>query len=203
MTNYEILGIEKDATQEQIKIAYHTLAKKYHPDVNDASNAAALFRLIKEAYETLSDPQKRAEYDNESNAPEQYSSDEYVNFAGENRKVYSYEEIKSDTKEPRYKSFPFADTILTIIVAAFCLNMFVHIHIAISILIGIAVDFVFAMLFDTKIGSWIISVFYSAVWATLIGGLVYTLSRDNIWLWCTFSITFVVSLASHRISDNI
>ncbi|WP_407926849.1 DnaJ domain-containing protein [Caproicibacter fermentans] len=38
------------------------LAKKYHPDVNDAPNAAAFFRLIQEAYETLSDPRKRDEY---------------------------------------------------------------------------------------------------------------------------------------------
>lgn len=61
---YEVLGLDEHATQEQIKTAYRTLAKKYHPDVNNASNAANFFRMIQEAYETLSDPQKREEYDN-------------------------------------------------------------------------------------------------------------------------------------------
>jgi len=75
MTHYEVLGIEKDATQEQIKAAYHTLAKKYHPDVNDAANANAFFRLIQEAYETLNDPQKRSSYDSPKSGPS-----EYVNY---------------------------------------------------------------------------------------------------------------------------
>ncbi|WP_164918970.1 DnaJ domain-containing protein [Caproiciproducens sp. NJN-50] len=66
MDYYEILGIDEHATQEQIKASYRTLAKKYHPDVNDAPNAAAFFRLIQEAYETLSNPAQRKEYD-ESN----------------------------------------------------------------------------------------------------------------------------------------
>ncbi|MCY1712844.1 DnaJ domain-containing protein [Caproiciproducens galactitolivorans] len=61
---YEVLGLDEHATQEQIKTAYRTLVKKYHPDVNNASNAATFFRMIQEAYETLSDPQKREEYDN-------------------------------------------------------------------------------------------------------------------------------------------
>jgi hypothetical protein len=63
MTYYEVLGLEDNATPEKIKTAYRTLAKKYHPDINDAPNANAFFRLIQEAYETLSDPQKRKEYD--------------------------------------------------------------------------------------------------------------------------------------------
>ncbi len=63
MTYYETLGIDEDATQEQIKTAYRTLVKKYHPDVNDAPNAAAFFRLIQEAYETLGNPALREEYD--------------------------------------------------------------------------------------------------------------------------------------------
>ena len=50
---YEILGLKKGATQEEIKAAYRKLSKKYHPDVNDAANASVVFRLINEAYNAL------------------------------------------------------------------------------------------------------------------------------------------------------
>lgn len=53
-TYHDILGVEPGATQEEIKRAFRALAKKYHPDVNDAPNAAAMFRLISEAYDVLS-----------------------------------------------------------------------------------------------------------------------------------------------------
>ena len=63
MNYYEILGVDEKATQEQIKTSYRTLVKKYHPDVNDASNASAFFRLIQKAYETLGNPTNREKYD--------------------------------------------------------------------------------------------------------------------------------------------
>jgi len=59
---YEVLGISKDATEAEIKKAYRTLAKKYHPD-NQDTGAEAKFKEVQEAYETLTDPQKRASYD--------------------------------------------------------------------------------------------------------------------------------------------
>lgn len=61
---YELLGIEKDSTEEEIKLAYRKLAKKYHPDVNKTDpKAKEKFIEIKEAYETLIDPIKRGIYD--------------------------------------------------------------------------------------------------------------------------------------------
>ncbi len=60
---YAILGVDKNATQDEIKSAYRKLAKQYHPDLNHSPDAADKFKEITEAYEILSDPQKRAQYD--------------------------------------------------------------------------------------------------------------------------------------------
>ncbi|MDO4701438.1 MAG: molecular chaperone DnaJ [Erysipelotrichaceae bacterium] len=60
---YEILGLSKSASDQEIKKAYRQLAKKYHPDVNKEPGAEAKFKEINEAYEVLSDPTKKANYD--------------------------------------------------------------------------------------------------------------------------------------------
>lgn len=60
---YEVLGVEKNAAEDQIKKAYRKLAAKYHPDVNHEADAEERFKEINEAYEVLSDPDKRARYD--------------------------------------------------------------------------------------------------------------------------------------------
>jgi molecular chaperone DnaJ len=58
-----VLGVGRSATPEEIKKAYRGLAREYHPDVNNAPDAEARFKEINEAYEVLSDPEKRATYD--------------------------------------------------------------------------------------------------------------------------------------------
>ncbi|MBM9536822.1 DnaJ C-terminal domain-containing protein [Desulfobulbus alkaliphilus] len=60
---YQILGVSREATQDQIKQAYRKLARKYHPDVSKEKDAEARFKDAGEAYEVLKDPEKRAAYD--------------------------------------------------------------------------------------------------------------------------------------------
>ncbi|MDT2756881.1 molecular chaperone DnaJ [Enterococcus asini] len=60
---YEVLGVAKGATDDEIKKAYRKLSKKYHPDINKEPDAEEKFKEISEAYEVLSDAQKRAAYD--------------------------------------------------------------------------------------------------------------------------------------------
>ena len=60
---YKTLGIEKDATETDIKKAYRKLALKYHPDRNKEAGAEAKFKQVSEAFEVLSDPEKRKTYD--------------------------------------------------------------------------------------------------------------------------------------------
>jgi DnaJ-class molecular chaperone len=60
---YEILGVENDADEGQLKKAYRSLSLKYHPDRNSDENAKSKFQEINEAYETLSDASKRQQYD--------------------------------------------------------------------------------------------------------------------------------------------
>lgn len=60
---YEIMGVSRDCTQDEIKRAYRKLARKYHPDVSKQADAEEKFKEVGEAYEVLKDPEKRAAYD--------------------------------------------------------------------------------------------------------------------------------------------
>ncbi len=82
---YEVLGVNKNATDEELKKAYRKLAKKYHPDANpdNKKEAEAKFKEVNEAYETLSDKQKRQMYD-------QFGHDGPAGFGGFNGQNGSY-----------------------------------------------------------------------------------------------------------------
>lgn len=82
---YEILGVQRTATQEEIKKAYRKLAKKLHPDLNpNDDQAAKQFAEVQTAYETLSEEVKRKEYDNKFGNTTNNSS-----TASQNQKKYT------------------------------------------------------------------------------------------------------------------
>src|SRR4051794_31082935 len=60
---YEVLGVERGASEPEIKKAYRRLAQRWHPDVNQDPDAAVRFKQISEAYQVLSDPERRQRYD--------------------------------------------------------------------------------------------------------------------------------------------
>src|SRR5690348_16219841 len=63
-TLYHVLGLPQGATQEQVKVAFRVLARRFHPDVNAGSETAEQrFKEVNQAYETLADPGARAAYD--------------------------------------------------------------------------------------------------------------------------------------------
>ena len=74
--HYDRLGVSKDASQDEIKRAYRKMSKKYHPDINKEPGAEEKYKEVQEAYETLSDDQKRAAYD-------QYGPDGANGFGGQ------------------------------------------------------------------------------------------------------------------------
>ena len=88
---YEILGVSKNATDDELKKAYRKLAKKYHPDANPDNKAEAetKFKEVNEAYETLSNPQKRQMYDQFGTADPQGFGGAGGPFGG-NGGYYSY-----------------------------------------------------------------------------------------------------------------
>lgn len=77
---YDVLGVPKNASKEEIKKAYKKLAKKFHPDINKEANATEKFKEINEAASVLGDDQKRAQYDQFGNADDFKQASGYSGF---------------------------------------------------------------------------------------------------------------------------
>ena len=111
---YEILEVDKNASDEIIKVAYKALVKKYHPDLKEGNakiNAEDKIKQINEAYDILSNPEKKYEYDqnliNESISKEQYEIiiNENINLRRElsiYRNNYNYQSNVKYTQTPNY-----------------------------------------------------------------------------------------------------
>ena len=103
MNYYKILEVDRDASPEVIEKAYKTLAKKYHPDLQESNmkqEAEEKLKLINEAYETLSNPDSRAKYD-ETLKQNEISKEDYNRLSQENRNLYN--EI-NDLKQNNYNN---------------------------------------------------------------------------------------------------
>jgi molecular chaperone DnaJ len=104
---YEILNIDKDANNEEIKRAYRKLAKKYHPDVNkEDPKASEKFIEIKDAYETLIDPEKRKLYDKFGHNPKNIDITNIYQNNGFTNVQDIFREIFMRTRQNYYKPPP-------------------------------------------------------------------------------------------------
>lgn len=112
MNYYKILEVDKDASSEVIEKAYKTLAKKYHPDLQESNmkqKAEEKLKLINEAYEILSNPDSRAKYD-ATLKQDEISEEDFNRLSEENRNLYNeLNNLKHNTNN-YYNTPPNANT---------------------------------------------------------------------------------------------
>lgn len=107
---YEILKVKTDATTAEIKVAYRTLARKYHPDINKTPEASEIFKEITAAYETLSKAESRRNYDiingifKDNNTQQSDTAQNYTNKATE-KKSYNNSSTQSSHKKQKTSLF--------------------------------------------------------------------------------------------------
>jgi len=108
---YDVLSVDVNADNEQIKRAYREAAKKYHPDVNKSSDSEELFKIVKEAYDTLINDERRREYD--KTLPLNIRKNRRRNMANEKKAEEVFEEKKPE------KDYPLLDKIRIIFAVLF------------------------------------------------------------------------------------
>lgn len=102
---YEVLGIPKNATPEQVKQAYKELAKKFHPDINKEEGAEEKFKEVLEAYTILSDQQKRQAYDNYGFSSPQFSNFDFDEFMRRGGVHFDFSDIFGDIGFDPFEQF--------------------------------------------------------------------------------------------------
>lgn len=93
---YEVLGVSKTASQDEIKSAFRKLAKKYHPDINHDADAPAKFKEAEEAYSVLSDDSKRKQYDQFGHAAFEQGAGGAGGFSGADFSNFDFGDIFGD-----------------------------------------------------------------------------------------------------------
>ena len=95
---YDVLGVDKSASDAEIKSAFRKLAKKYHPDLNKEEGAAEKFKEVQEAYDVLSDEGKRKTYDQFGSAAFENNAggNPYGNYGGFNTSGFGFDDINLD-----------------------------------------------------------------------------------------------------------
>ena len=157
---YELLGIKKNASVEEIKKAYRDMVKKYHPDINKSSDASKIIISLNEAKETLLDEDKRKEYDellNEIKYSKQYTTSKENNTYKE--KTKEYKENYSESYVTRWQFlmtyFKFGkDKVIFKIIKTFLvmLNYLFFLFIKIFALIVLFIVEVFEEIIDYAVG---------------------------------------------------
>ncbi len=100
---YEVLGVSRDATAEDIRRAYRRLARRYHPDINSGIDARTRFGELSDAYGILHDPEQRARYDHSSAGAERstrYRIDRAPTFTSERSRRDVPRFIDGDANQP-------------------------------------------------------------------------------------------------------
>ncbi|HYG21010.1 MAG TPA: DnaJ domain-containing protein [Ohtaekwangia sp.] len=120
---YEVLGVERSASSTVIRMAYKRLAMKYHPDHNQGDkNAEEVFKLVNEAYHTLSDPIKKSRYDARMHSYNIYPEKEYDPWEERRRRYYKWQHAQQNTYKVDREYFRIQGLafLVFIVIAGFC-----------------------------------------------------------------------------------
>lgn len=114
---YQVLGIEPTASLDEIKAAYRTLSKKWHPDVNPHPDATRMMIAINKAYAVLKDPEQRVRYNREyqrfkNTYKDSKSSEQEASPQSQNKWEYNYEFADASVKDDMQKAHDYASALV-------------------------------------------------------------------------------------------